>query len=63
MATVIAKRYHNHKWVPWLAYGFATTVGLSRVSTLAHFPSDIFLGGALGYVITNYTVLQPRSHD
>jgi len=63
VATVIAKRYRNHKWVPWLAYGFATTVGLSRVSTLAHFPSDIFLGGALGYVITNYAVLQPRSHD
>lgn len=63
VATVIAKRYRNHKWVPWLAYGFATTVSLSRVSTLAHFPSDVFLGGALGYVITNYAVLQPRSHD
>lgn len=63
VATVIAKRYRNHKWVPWLAYGFATTVSLSRVSTLAHFPSDVFLGGALGYVITNYAVLQPRSHE
>ena len=63
VATVIAKRYRNHKWVPWLAYGFAATVSLSRVSTLAHFPSDVFLGGALGYVITNYAVLQPRSHD
>jgi len=61
VATVIAKRYRNHKWVPWLAYGFATTVSLSRVSTLAHFPSDVFLGGALGYVITNYAVLRPRS--
>jgi membrane-associated phospholipid phosphatase len=60
VATVIAKRYRNHKWVPWLAYGFATTVSLSRISTLSHFPSDIFLGGALGYAITNYTVLQPR---
>ena len=60
VATVIAKRYRNHKWVPWLAYGFATTVSLSRVSTLSHFPSDVFLGGALGYAITNYTVLQPR---
>ncbi len=63
VATVIAKRYRNHKWVPWLAYGFATTVSLSRVSTLSHFPSDVFLGGALGYAITNYTVLQPRHND
>lgn len=61
VATVIAKRYRNHKWVPWLAYGFATTVGLSRISTLSHFPSDVFLGGALGYAITNYAVLQPRN--
>lgn len=63
VATVIAKRYRNHKWAPWLAYGFAATVSLSRISTLAHFPSDVFLGGALGYAITNYTVLQPCSHD
>ncbi len=63
VATVIAKRYRNHKWVPWLAYGFATAVSYSRVSTLAHFPSDVFLGGALGYAITNYAVLQPRSRD
>ncbi len=62
VATVIAKRYRNHKWAPWLAYGFATTVSLSRVSTLAHFPSDVFLGGALGYLVANYAVLQPRSH-
>jgi len=27
-ATVIASRYHNHRWVPWLAYGFATAVSL-----------------------------------
>jgi membrane-associated phospholipid phosphatase len=60
VATVVAKRYRNHKWVPFLAYGFATAVGLSRVSTLSHFPSDVFLGGALGYAITNYAVLQPR---
>lgn len=60
VATVVAKRYGNHKWVPWLAYGFATAVGLSRVSTLSHFPSDVFLGAALGYTIANYSVLQPR---
>lgn len=51
---MIATRYRHHRWVPWLVYGFATAVTLSRVSTLSHFPSDVFLGAALGYTITRY---------
>ena len=58
VATVIATRYQHHRWVPWLAYGFATAVSLSRVSTLSHFPSDVFLGAALGYTITRYQTLR-----
>jgi len=60
VATVVANRYRNHRWVPWLAYGFAGVISFSRVTTAAHFPSDVFLGGALGYTITKYTVLTPR---
>ncbi|HEX6823735.1 MAG TPA: phosphatase PAP2 family protein [Candidatus Sulfotelmatobacter sp.] len=60
VATVVASRYQHHKWVPWLTYGFATAITLSRVSTRAHFPSDVFLGAALGYTITRYQVLRPR---
>jgi len=60
VATVVAGRYRNHKWVPWLAYGFATAISFSRVTTAAHFPSDVFLGAALGYTATKYAVLQPR---
>ena len=60
VATVIACRYQHHRWVPWLAYGFATAVSFSRVTTSAHFPSDVFLGAALGYTITRYQVLRPR---
>ena len=60
VATVVAERYHNHRWVPWLAYSFATAVSFSRVTTLAHFPSDVFLGAALGYTVTKYAVLTPR---
>lgn len=60
VATVVATRYHNHRWVPWLAYGFATAVSFSRVTTSAHFPSDVFLGAALGYTISRYQVLRPR---
>jgi len=60
VATVIASRYHHHRWVPWVAYGFATAISCSRITTSAHFPSDVFLGAALGYTITRYDVLRPR---
>jgi membrane-associated phospholipid phosphatase len=60
VATVVAARYHHHRWVPWVMYGFATAVSFSRVTTSAHFPSDVFLGAALGYTITRYEVLRPR---
>jgi len=60
VATVVAARYHTHRWVPWAVYGFATAVSFSRVTTSAHFPSDVFLGAALGYAITRYEVLRPR---
>ncbi len=58
IATVMSRRYgKTHRWVPYLAYGLAATVGFSRVTTLAHFPSDVFLGAALGYSISRFSVL------
>jgi membrane-associated phospholipid phosphatase len=58
MATVIAERYHQHRWVPWVAYGLAGVVGFSRVSLQAHFPSDVFAGAVLGYALSHYVVLR-----
>jgi membrane-associated phospholipid phosphatase len=59
VATVMARRYgKHHRWVPYVAYGLAATVGFSRVSTLAHFPSDVFLGAALGYSVSRFAVLR-----
>jgi membrane-associated phospholipid phosphatase len=60
VATVVATRYHTHRWVPWAVYGFATAVSFSRITTSAHFPSDVFLGAVLGYTVTRYEVLRPR---
>jgi membrane-associated phospholipid phosphatase len=60
IATVISRRYSRHRWVPWAAYGFATVISLSRVTTSAHFPSDVFLGAALGYAIARFEVLRPH---
>ena len=63
VATAIASRYHHHRWVPWVTYGFAVAICSSRITTSAHFPSDVFLGAALGYTITRYEVLRPRGGD
>ena len=60
VATVVATRYHTHRWVPWAVYGFATAVSFSRITSSSHFPSDVFLGAALGYSITRFAVLRPR---
>ena len=58
IATVVARRYGHHRWVPWVAYGAATVISFSRVTTRAHFPSDVFLGAALGYAIARFEVLR-----
>jgi membrane-associated phospholipid phosphatase len=58
IATVVARRYAHHRWVPWVAYGCATAIAFSRVTTQAHFPADAFLGAALGYTIARFQVLR-----
>lgn len=60
VATVVANRYGNHKWVPWAVYSLATVIGLSRISTNAHFSSDVFLGASLGYSTAKFQVLRPE---
>lgn len=60
VATVFSQRYRRHRWVPWVAYGMASVIGFSRVTNQAHFPSDVFLGAALGYTISEFVVLRPR---
>ena len=58
VATIVARRYGNHRWIPYVAYGAAALVGFSRLSLSAHFLSDVFMGGALGYSISRFTVLR-----
>lgn len=58
IATVFERRYRDHKWVPWIAYGVATLIGFSRVTLQSHFPSDVFIGSAIGYVVGRYVALQ-----
>lgn len=60
IATVVAHRYGDHRWVPWAAYGIAALISFSRVPDRAHFPSDVFMGAALGYAITRYDVFRQQ---
>jgi membrane-associated phospholipid phosphatase len=60
VATVLAHRYRQHRWVPYVAYGVAGVISFSRITTSNHFPADAFFGGAMGFVIARYAVLPPR---
>ena len=60
VATVIARRYRSHRWVPFVAYGLAGAISFSRISRSDHFPADVFFGGAMGFVIARYAVLPQR---
>jgi membrane-associated phospholipid phosphatase len=60
IATVIARRYGDHRWVPWASYGLAALFSFSRIPDRAHYPSDVFLGAALGYAITRFDTLREQ---
>ncbi len=50
-ATVIAERYRDRPWVPVMAYSLAGLVGVARIAERQHFPSDVFVGAVLGYLV------------
>jgi len=50
MATVIAHEYPRW-WVQLLAYGAAGALTGARMTAKMHFPSDLLVGGAFGYLI------------
>jgi membrane-associated phospholipid phosphatase len=58
VAMIVARRCGNHKWVPYVSYGMAALVGFSRLTLSAHVVSDVFVGGALGYSVSRFAVLQ-----
>jgi membrane-associated phospholipid phosphatase len=58
IATVVARRYGNHRWVPYVSYGMAALIGFSRLTLSAHFVSDVFVGAALGYSVSRFAVLR-----
>lgn len=59
LARVIAGEY-PHWYVMAPAYGFAETISLSRIFANQHFPSDILVGQAVGFLTGSY-ILNHRS--
>jgi membrane-associated phospholipid phosphatase len=53
LAAVIAGEYPS-KWVQVSAYSVASSVGLMRVLGQEHFPTDVLVGGAAGWLIGHY---------
>ncbi len=60
-ASVIASEY-NGTLTKLTAYGFATGVSVARVVGRAHFPSDVLVGSAVGWMIGRY-VFRRHSHS
>jgi len=59
IASVVAHRYSNKRWLKWTAYGLAAAVSLGRYPAKQHFFSDIVIGGTLGYVTGTYLAGAP----
>ena len=55
LARVIASEYPS-KPVQVAAYAFALAISASRVTARQHFPSDVLVGGTIGYLIGGYVV-------
>jgi undecaprenyl-diphosphatase len=51
VAAVFARSYADKPAVPWIAYGGATLISLSRIALGRHFPSDVLVGAVLGHSI------------
>jgi hypothetical protein len=52
-AAVIAGEYHN-PWTQFLVYTGATTISLTRVLGQQHFPADVLVGSATGWLVGHY---------
>ncbi len=59
MMTVIARQY-DQWWIKIPAYTFALAVAVQRVIDEQHWTSDVFVGGIIGYSISNSLI---RRHD
>ena len=63
MASIFAHEYPHKWWVKLLAYGYAGTVVGARLAARRHFPSDVVVGGALGWFTGDYVYAKRHNSD
>lgn len=62
IAGIVAHEYPS-PFVKFLSYGLATVIGASRVNAKQHFPSDVLVGSAIGYLTSEYIYHQHHNPD
>ncbi|MBZ5514166.1 MAG: phosphatase PAP2 family protein [Acidobacteriia bacterium] len=63
VATVVAERYRHRPWVPAIAYSLAGLGATARITDRRHFPSDVFVGSVVGYLIGRHVARQRSSES
>ena len=53
-AHVVADETPGHRWLHLGLYAAATAVSVARVTSRNHFPSDVVVGSAIGYLVGGY---------
>jgi membrane-associated phospholipid phosphatase len=53
IAGIVAHEYPS-PFMKFLSYGMASAVSVSRIGAKQHFPSDVLIGSALGYLTSEY---------
>jgi Capsule assembly protein Wzi/PAP2 superfamily len=62
IAGVVAHEYPG-PFTKFLSYGLATVISATRITAKEHFPSDVLVGSALGYLISEYVYRQHHDPD
>ena len=62
IAGIVAHEYPS-PIVKFLSYGAATAVSLSRIKAEEHFPSDVAVGSAIGWLVSQYVYREHHDPD
>lgn len=62
IAGIVAHEYPS-PFMKFMSYGLATAVSASRITAKQHFPSDVLVGMALGYLTSEYVYRRHHNPD
>lgn len=62
IAGIVAHEYPG-PFMKFISYGMATVVSASRITAKQHFPSDVLIGAALGYLTSEYVYRKHHSYE